>query len=362
MGICVNKSGAVDEPNDEGGERGNNSAHEQAPVVNAGKPREKRVKVLLLGAGEAGKSTMAKQMKIFHLRGFSEEELRLYRIQVHQNIVKNMKTLVKGAENLYIAIQNEALARKLMTYDETLDDFVLTTDMAAEVKALWATDAGIREAYKRGVEFHLLESAAYYFDHLDRISQPTYKPNFEDILRARRLTVDAEEFEFVIDGYTFQIVDVGGQKGEREKWINFFQNNDAVIFFVALSEYDQKLYEDNTTNRMLESLKLFSDVANHQWFANACIILFLNKSDVFREKIQHVPITTAFPEYRGANTFEDASEYIKSRFIERVLNKKPVYPFITCATNTENFKSLFSAIKDIVVSKQQEREMGGAAM
>lgn len=99
----------------------------------------------------------------------------------------------------------------------------------------------------------------------------------------------------------FHVIDVGGQKGEREKWIDYFQNNDAVIFFVALSEYDQKLAEDNSTNRMTESLKLFSDVCNHQWFAEAAIILFLNKSDIFREKIVKVPLTVAFPEYKGAH-------------------------------------------------------------
>ena len=134
---------------------------------------------------------------------------------------------------------------------------------------------------------------------MDRIASATYKPNYDDILKSRRLTVGAEEIEFAIDGYVFHVIDVGGQKGEREKWIDYFQNNDAVIFFVALSEYDQKLAEDNSTNRMTESLKLFSDVCNHQWFAEAAIILFLNKSDIFRDKIQKVPLTVAFSEYKG---------------------------------------------------------------
>lgn len=170
----------------------------------------------------------------------------------------------------------------------------------------------------------------------------------------------------------FHVIDVGGQKGEREKWIDYFQNNDAVIFFVALSEYDQKLAEDNSTNRMTESLKLFSDVCNHQWFAEAAIILFLNKSDIFREKIVKVPLTVAFPEYKGAhrrclsacvrranplvagqNAFEPASEYIRTKFIDRINNKKKaVYPFITCATNTENFKNVFNAVKDVIISRQ----------
>ncbi len=138
-----------------------------------------------------------------------------------------------------------------------------------------------------------------YFDHLDRLSQAGYRPNNDDILKSRRLTVGAEELEFNLDGYIFHIIDVGGQKGEREKWMDYFQNNHAVIFFVALSEYDQKLAEDNSTNRMSESLKLFADVCNHQWFADASVVLFLNKSDVFAQKITHTPITCAFPDYSG---------------------------------------------------------------
>jgi len=231
-------------------------------------------------------------------------------------------------------------------------DGVLTPEVARDVKQLWELDDGIKSAYGHGTELHLVESAGYYFSHLDRISQPGYRPNHDDILRSRRLTVGAEEIEFVHDGVLYHIIDVGGQKGEREKWMDYFQNNHAVIFFVAMSEYDQKLAEDNVTNRMAESLKLFSDVCNHQWFADAAIILFLNKSDVFTEKIQHIPITCAFPEYTGPNEFEASSEYIQGKFLEKIQNKrKRIYPFITCATNTDNFKNIFASVKDIVVAQ-----------
>jgi len=122
---------------------------------------------------------------------------------------------------------------------------------------------------------------------------------------------------------------------------------------VALSEYDQKLAEDNVTSRMAESLRLFSDICNHQWFLDSAIILFLNKSDVFSEKVQHIPITCAFPEYTGPPTdFESASEYIQAQFLDVVQNKrKRIYPFITCATNTDNFKNIFAAVKDIIMSQ-----------
>ncbi len=78
-----------------------------------------------------------------------------------------------------------------------------------------------------------------------------------------------------------------------------FQDVTAVIFCVALSEYDLKLQEDDETNRMHESVKLFKEICNSKWFVDTSMILFLNKKDLFEQKIQHVDLNICFPEYRG---------------------------------------------------------------
>ena len=41
------------------------------------------------------------------------------------------------------------------------------------------------------------------------------------------------------------MVDVGGQRSERRKWIHCFENVTSIIFLVALSEYDQILFESD---------------------------------------------------------------------------------------------------------------------
>jgi len=113
----------------------------------------------------------------------------------------------------------------------------------------------------------------------------------------------------------YSIVDVGGQRSERKKWIHCFQDVTAVLFFVALSEYDLSLYEDEETNRMHESLKLFDEICNSKWFSAIPIVLFLNKKDLFEDKIKKVNITVAFPDYDGPQAFKEASEYIQDQFI-----------------------------------------------
>lgn len=134
-----------------------------------------------------------------------------------------------------------------------------------------------------------------------------------------------------------RLFDVGGQRSERKKWIHCFEDVTAIIFCVAMSEYDQVLHEDETTvsawhveneceknirylcllnvgkerratgglkyilfqNRMHESLKLFDSICNNKWFTDTSIILFLNKKDLFEEKIKKSPLTVCFPEYTG---------------------------------------------------------------
>jgi len=52
-------------------------------------------------------------------------------------------------------------------------------------------------------------------------------------------------------------------------------------------------------NRMQESLKLFDSICNNKWFTDTSIILFLNKKDLFEEKIKKSPLTICFQEYGG---------------------------------------------------------------
>lgn len=42
------------------------------------------------------------------------------------------------------------------------------------------------------------------------------------------------------------MVDVGGQRSERRKWIHCFENVTSIMFLVALSEYDQVLVESQS--------------------------------------------------------------------------------------------------------------------
>ena len=151
----------------------------------------------------------------------------------------------------------------------------------------------------RSREYQLNDSAAYYLNSLDRIASPHYIPTEQDVLRTRVKTTGIIETQFSFKGLHFKMFDVGGQRSERKKWIHCFEGVTAIIFCVALSGYDLVLAEDEEMNRMHESTKLFDSICNNKWFVDTSIILFLNKKDLFGEKIRHSPLSVCFPEYKG---------------------------------------------------------------
>lgn len=147
------------------------------------------------------------------------------------------------------------------------------------------------------------------------------------------------------------MLDVGGQRSERRKWIHCFDCVTAVLFCASLNEYDQTLREDDSQNRMKESLLLFDEICNSPWFRDTCFILFLNKTDLFREKIVRVPLNTCFKDYSGKNTYEDASEFIKGQFLKQNSSPHSIFTHYTCAISTENVRVVFSCVKNTILDE-----------
>jgi guanine nucleotide-binding protein G(i) subunit alpha len=142
-----------------------------------------------------------------------------------------------------------------------------------------------------------------YFDSIDRIAAHDYVPNDQDVLRSRVKTTGITETTFIIQDLTYRMFDVGGQRSERKKWIHCFENVTTILFLVAISEYDQLLFEDETVNRMQEALTLFDSICNSRWFVKTSIILFLNKIDRFKEKLPVSPMQNYFPDYEGTKPY-----------------------------------------------------------
>ena len=215
---------------------------------------------------------------------------------------------------------------------------------------LWR-DRGIQKAYVRRREFQLSDSTHYFLTDLQRISNADYYPTDQDMLRVRVPTTGILEYPFDLESIVFRMVDVGGQKSERRKWIHCFENVTSIMFLVALSEYDQVLVEENHQNRMEESKALFQHIVEYPYFQQSSVILFLNKKDLLEEKIKNSALKDYFPQFNGREKDAQAArEFILQMFVE--LNPdadKIIYSHFTCATDTENIRFVFAAVKDTIL-------------
>jgi hypothetical protein len=79
---------------------------------------------------------------------------------------------------------------------------------------------------------------------LGRLFEANYIPTEKDILYAKSKTIGVVETEFTIDGHTYRMVDVAGQRSERRKWVGAFNDVACVIFVASISAYDQCIPED----------------------------------------------------------------------------------------------------------------------
>ncbi|XP_056264337.1 guanine nucleotide-binding protein subunit alpha-12a isoform X2 [Pseudoliparis swirei] len=339
-------------------------ARRRSREIDAMLARERRsvrrlVKILLLGAGESGKSTFLKQMRIINGQEFGKKALLDFRDTIYENILKGVRVLVDARDKLGISWQsceNEKQGMLMMSWEGRAGvsgvepgDFQL---YVTALGALWA-DAGIQEAYTRRSEFQLSESVKYFLDNLDRIGQPNFIPSKQDILFARKATKGIVEHDFVIKKIPFKMVDVGGQRSQRQKWFQCFDGITSILFMVSSSEYDQVLMEDRRTNRLVESMNIFETIVNNKLFLNVSIILFLNKTDLLVEKIRTVDIRKHFPEVRGdPRRLEDVQAFLVQSFSRKRRNRgKPLFHHFTTAVDTENIRFVFHAVKDTILQE-----------
>jgi GTPase SAR1 family protein len=351
MGICGSSGDANLTPEERARRKAEAArSKELANKLNSDHSADQQInKLLLLGAGESGKSTLFKQMITIYGKGYPEDERRTFAPIIYNNIITSMKTLCTQSDTHGPVGAGAQAAKKMV--DELKGDETINSQLGECLQTLWA-DKGIQTTYGERAKFQLTDSAKYFFDKLNEVASDDYIPTEQDVLRSRVRTTGIVENEFIIDGNQFKMYDVGGQRNERKKWIHCFENVTAVLFVAAISEYDQVLYEDENTNRIIEALNLFEEICNSRWFRDTAMILFLNKRDLFEMKIKKVPLRQCFPEYNGEESYEAGCDFMQDEFESKNRNPdKQVYSHVTCATDTDNVSNVFNAVKDIIIRR-----------
>merc|ERR1711990_1266166 len=293
------------------------------------KDREKQsVKLLLLGTGESGKSTILKQMKILHQRadgpeetvGLTKEDREAQVTIIRQNVIDSMGSLLDAAADFEYPLADSSKEAQQKVRDVwEKEDYARYQEIVKDIVILWE-DPSIQKCIKQKAKIQLLDSAPYFLKKAVTIGAADYLPTDDDVLRARSQTTGVVTVDF------------------------------------TLKESNQVLWEDETTNRMLEAEELFGQMLNNVFFRETPFIVFFNKWDLFKEKLKEVPLTEAYKEYTGPKDAKDdeakvnhAVEFIEEKFTSQNQNRdRGIYCYHTTATDTDLVKNVMGAVQTII--------------
>jgi len=284
-------------------------------------------KILLLGTGASGKSTILKQMKLVSGYSFSPGEIDESKQDIRELILASI--LVVAKELLFnqlgamdIGLQN-ALAndldepiRIILSYKTELPPVGKMTALGEAISTLWTNTSVQKFWLERNHDGMIPDSSSHFLDKADVCFGQAYEPDVADVLRARKATVGVTLTDFNEKGAHLRVVDVGGQRALRGRWAGLFADVKVIMFVISLADYNLVLEEDKSTNRLHEALNVYKSIIRKDIFKNTIFFLLFNKDDIFREKIQTIDMNHFHSDYTGGCEYEPAVGYIKDLFLK----------------------------------------------
>ncbi|KAH9978910.1 G-protein alpha subunit [Lactifluus volemus] len=241
----------------------------------------------------------------------------------------------------------------------------LLSELQYDVAELWQHPAV--KTLLRMRRLRLEESAAFFLDEIHRIAEPDYLPTTDDILHVRLQTLGVTEHSFDINfggtHYTWMLYDVGGARGQRHAWVPYFDDATAIIFLAPISAFDQYLEEDPRTNRIDDSLQLFTTTCSNKLLKNSNMVLMLNKCDLLKKKLQSGVMVKRYITSYGEreNRYEDVAEYFRAHFAQvhkrKGVQKQELYIHFTSMLDIRATQKIIVDINEAIIKSYLGQSM-----
>ena len=294
--------------------------------------------VLILGAENAGKSTIYRQMIDYSMCNMNvfKADVLFYFVQsvaMLSDAFKKANMRWKNATNSVLALQLKEISLFMMN---SLTGFHLTENQLKIVESL-CLDPVMQEIINLSCDFYPFCNASYFVLNCNRICNENYEPTKDDILRAKINKNSVEKTQLHSSGVGIQVIDIGDNI--NMKWNCYFETTFSVVFVVSLLDYD--IPGKKMKTKLEDSIESFKNLLESTLFADVQIMLLLNKRDMFKLKLPRVPLNEVYPEYFGGSNVKEAINYIKRKFAEVIGNRTNVHTHASCAFDSNIMRLSF---------------------
>jgi len=329
------------------------------------KKTTKMAPVLLIGTAGSGKSTFGKQMQLIHK---TQLDNNAYKSILLSNIVVGIQERIALMSKLELQLEGEYLKHKRAICEANAWDVVWNESFSNSVSKMW--DSPVFQSVNANSTEHQLQitNMPYLMENMTNYLNEEYVPTNEDLLKARQRTTGANEISFMREKNAWTLIDLGGQFCEREKWIKYLgelQDVDdvtaksplAFIAFIALDEFDVASNEDTTKTKFVLSMEVIKKFAQIKEAEFLVPIIFLNKVDLFKEKLGKEEGMTAFKKHFPTfekDTTEDAIKFMEEFVFNDMqsLGKDAEIPVLTtCALDGALMDNVFGQIQGFLLQR-----------
>uniref|UniRef100_A0A0W0G318 Benzoate 4-monooxygenase cytochrome p450 n=1 Tax=Moniliophthora roreri TaxID=221103 RepID=A0A0W0G318_MONRR len=298
------------------------------------------INLLLLGAGECGKTTLLKQLLISQQKFNDYIGTSDFLSNIAAGIVESLKKVVRhGFIHGSAPWARNSTKSSHIAFYNSLDQFSTLPETQILGPIIRCAEEYVRTP---SAMLGLVrdDNTDYFLSLLDKLMQRqrqnshsslTYTPSETDAIRCYVKTCGIHPVKLTFENKIYRVFDCGGQRAERKKWRHCAEQASVVVFVASLSEYDQVLVEDPAMNRMIESQILFHAICRSTWFTDVPIILILNKRDVLERKLRTSPINRHFTDYLGGDDVDAACDYFARSFASFAQGKPQLQVYLTSA-------------------------------
>lgn len=320
----------------------------------------RETKLVVMGELSSGKELVVHQMKVLYAEGYhSSEQRKSYRYAVRSTIRLLIHSIIDLLKDTGINLPN-ALNQHfaiLLHEVETMDPQRITPEAVTALESIWACSE-FSSVYVRNFEIDFPQYASYFAQEIKRIASRDYIPSEADIIRLSRDFGGMKELRFQWDELDVHLFNINGYiPGQfRKRWMHQLDDATALIYTVDVSHYDRPYLGQPNKSQLVAEFTSFEHWASSPKFANSSIILLLNNFSRFRNKLEHSPLHTFFPDYKpsDANPETSARQYLLRRFKDANRRQLSIYSFWVDLDMGDN-QHLYSALKKTLQHIQQRK-------